>query len=234
MKNVRSKSVANGGRNTLSYTIFIARVGKNDSFDFYNTVSVDIRGFNCNISITDNVGSIFIYTNKKEKMMRTKTTVESLFLDILQRPDDYSRELYYDNEFITDGNIVIYRKFAPVVNAVLEQKAKKLMNDTIIGKINQKGTYAGYFEVKGEYKNCYYHMATDSCIIPVDFNEHWGIDNRWLLFFNNQFAIDDIYVFPYEVGKEGCIFQIRGWADGEEYTDKESYIIGYILGCYIN
>jgi len=164
--------------------------------------------------------------------MKEVETIGMMFLDFMQHPEHYDKKLFYDNDYITDGVIFLKKGLILPVDEVAKQKATKLKVDTYLSDvIKDKGQMVGTFDIRERYDDCEYYRSTHSAIIPVEKDLGWYIDSRWLDWFDNQFAINEIRYYSMEVEeKDGCIFEVVGWNNGDEYTDKPEEILGYILG----
>lgn len=146
-------------------------------------------------------------------------------------------ELYYDDNWITDGNIIIKRNKRTTNLENLLVKAIK--RDAISKLIKLKGEYIGNFDLKNEYKNCIYNIHLDSSIIPVDVEKKWYLDSRWL---NKAvkwvYDIEEIKVYEWLVdkGNIGCILELTGWIDDIDYFTGggEAEPIIYIMGILEN
>lgn len=143
-----------------------------------------------------------------------------------------SDELFFSEKFISDGNIAIKRKYLPNLEIYSDECAKVNIEEFI----SQKGKFISYFEIKIEYPNAIYLLASNYSLLPIDNTIDEHVDSRWLNAVDSEFIIDTIKVYEHfgyikHQKHKGSILEIIGWGSQDDYNaGYEPSIIGYIAG----
>lgn len=142
-----------------------------------------------------------------------------------------NERLFYDDNWITDGNIALKRDAADLEyflkNAIPKYKNKitKLLND--------KGVYITDFDLKQEYENAIYDIQFEGALLPIGINKKWYIDSRWFQkVYNFFYEMDNVKVYEFDTGdKIGPILEFIGWENSANYNaGQEPKILAYVLG----
>ena len=164
--------------------------------------------------------------------MKEVETLGNVFLDFINNQEYYDNKIYYDCNYISDGVVAFIRGAIPVIDSLLEEKAKYYGPSIITDYIMQKGKYCGNFEILYKYRGCIYHRDIKIADIPVDEQKDWYVDSRWIDRFDNSFEIDEVKIYEYFAqGKQGCILEFIGWIDKDDYYSQSSpRVLGYVMG----
>ena len=142
-----------------------------------------------------------------------------------------TEQLFYDDKWITDGNIVLKRD-AVNLEEFLKNAIKK--EDGCLTKLlSNIGDYIAIFPLHTIYKNAIYNLDLDYSLIPIEEVKDWYVDSRWFSkVYDFLYDIDNIYVYEYKVGPRiGPILEVKGWANRDDFIiGKDAEPIAYILG----